>query len=142
MQIRSTPICSRSSSPRSVPLTTSSGCDGEFHGPQRASRRLNTNTTVLNAKPFIRIAALVVCAPFSGPVKAYGHQVTVKISVGAAGLDLSQPADAREVSADFPLPLGPLAVTATVSVCSLRPAWRLATKRHSGIPFVPSIDRS
>jgi len=58
---------------------------------------MNTKASILNAKPLICIAALAVCAAFSGPVKADGHEVTVKISVSAAGLDLSQPAGAREV---------------------------------------------
>jgi UrcA family protein len=58
---------------------------------------MNLNTTVLNAKPFIWVAALAVCAVLSAPAKADGPEVTVKISVSAAGLDLSRSADAREV---------------------------------------------
>jgi len=58
---------------------------------------MSTKASILNAKPFICLAALAACAVLSGPVKADGHEVTVKISVSAAGLDLSQPADAREV---------------------------------------------
>jgi UrcA family protein len=58
---------------------------------------MNTNATVLNAKSFICIAALAACAALSAPVHADDHEVTVRISVRAAGLDLSQPADAREV---------------------------------------------
>src|SRR5260370_4562469 len=58
---------------------------------------MNTNATVLNAKSFICIAALEACAALSAPVHADDHEVTVRISVRTAGLDLSQPADAREV---------------------------------------------
>jgi UrcA family protein len=57
---------------------------------------MNTKASILNAKSFICLAALAACAVLSGPVKADGHEVTVKISVSAAGLDLSRPADARE----------------------------------------------
>jgi UrcA family protein len=58
---------------------------------------MNTKASILNAKSFIWLAALAACAVVSGQVKADGHEVTVKISVNAAGLDLSRPADAREV---------------------------------------------
>ena len=40
---------------------------------------------------------LAVSAVLSAPVKADSPEVTVKISVSAAGLDLSRPADAREL---------------------------------------------
>jgi UrcA family protein len=58
---------------------------------------MNTQASILNAKPFICLVALAACAVPSGQVKADSHEVTVKISVSAAGLDLSRPADAREV---------------------------------------------
>jgi UrcA family protein len=58
---------------------------------------MNTKATVLNAKSILCIAALAVCAALSAPVQADDHEVTVRISVRAAGLDLSQPADAHEV---------------------------------------------
>jgi UrcA family protein len=58
---------------------------------------MNTNTAALNARLFISITALTACVVLSGPVKADGHEVTVEIPVRAAGLDLNQPADAREV---------------------------------------------
>ena len=58
---------------------------------------VNRNAPILNAKPFICLAALAACAILSGPVKADSGEVTVKISVSTAGLDLRQPADAREV---------------------------------------------
>ena len=58
---------------------------------------MNTKASILNAKHFIGLAALAACAVLSGQVKAGSHEVTVKISVSAAGLDLSRPADARKV---------------------------------------------
>src|SRR3984957_19959727 len=58
---------------------------------------MNTKASILNARPFIRFAALAACAVLSGQVKAGSHEVTVKISVSAAGLDLGRPADARKV---------------------------------------------
>jgi UrcA family protein len=58
---------------------------------------MNTKSSILNAKSFIWLAALAACTVLSGQVKADGHEVTVKISVNAGGLDLSRPADAREV---------------------------------------------
>lgn len=58
---------------------------------------MNTKSSILNAKSFICLAALAACAVLSGQVKADSPEVTVKISVSAAGLDLSRPADAREV---------------------------------------------
>jgi UrcA family protein len=59
---------------------------------------MNTNTAILNTRFFICIAALSACVVLSGPVKADNRDVvTVKIPVKAEGLDLKQPADAREV---------------------------------------------
>jgi UrcA family protein len=58
---------------------------------------VNTKATILSAKPFLYLAVLAACAVLSGPVKANSHEITIKISVSAAGLDLSRPADAREV---------------------------------------------
>ena len=58
---------------------------------------MNANAPVLNTKSFICIAAVAGCAVLSGPVQAKHQVVTVKISVSTAGLDLDQPADAREV---------------------------------------------
>jgi UrcA family protein len=57
---------------------------------------MNMKASILSTKPIICVAALA-CTVLSGPVKADGHEVTVKISVSATGLDLSRPADAREV---------------------------------------------
>jgi UrcA family protein len=58
---------------------------------------MNTKASILNAKPFICLVALAACAVLSDRVNADSHEVTVKISVSTAGLDLSRPADAREV---------------------------------------------
>ncbi len=59
---------------------------------------MNTNSA-LTTKPLIYFAAAAACAVLSGPVQANDHEVTVKISVSTAGLDLSQPADARKLYA-------------------------------------------
>lgn len=56
---------------------------------------MNTNFPFLNAKSFICLAA-AACAIISGPVHANDLEVTVKISVSAAGLDLSQPGGAQK----------------------------------------------
>jgi UrcA family protein len=58
---------------------------------------MNTKASILNARSFTCLVALAACAALSGPVKADGREVTVKISVSAAGLDLGRPGDAREV---------------------------------------------
>ena len=59
---------------------------------------MNTNSAH-TTKSLICLAAAAACAVLSGPVQANDHEVTVKISVSTAGLDLSQPADARKVYA-------------------------------------------
>lgn len=55
---------------------------------------MHTNFHILNAKSFVCLAA--ACSIISGPVHASDHEVTVKISVSAADLDLSQPAGAQK----------------------------------------------
>jgi UrcA family protein len=45
----------------------------------------------------ICIAAVAACFALSVPVRADSHEVTVKIPVSAAGLDLNQPAGAAEL---------------------------------------------
>ena len=60
---------------------------------------MNTNSHILNARFIICIAASAACAVLSAPVQAKSHEVTVKITVSTAGLDLSQPAGAREAYA-------------------------------------------
>ena len=59
---------------------------------------MNTNAS-LATKPFICVAAMTACAVLLGPVQAKAHEVTIKISVSTAGLDLSQLAGAREAYA-------------------------------------------
>lgn len=56
---------------------------------------MNTNRPVLYAKSFICSAALAACAALAGSVQA--GEVLVRIPVETAGLDLSQPAAARQV---------------------------------------------
>jgi UrcA family protein len=58
---------------------------------------MNIIAPFLNTKSFVCIAAVAACAVLSSPVQAKDHEVEVKISVSAAGLDLSQPAGAREL---------------------------------------------
>jgi UrcA family protein len=60
---------------------------------------MNTNSPVRSAKSFICIAAVAACAVLSGPVQSRDHETTVAFRVSAAGLDLSRPADARELYA-------------------------------------------
>ena len=60
---------------------------------------MNTNSPVRNAKSFICIAVVAACAMLSGPVQAKDHEVTVAFSFSVAGLDLSRPADTRELYA-------------------------------------------
>jgi len=58
---------------------------------------MNTNAPILNAKRFIWIAAAVAaCAALLGPVQAKDHEVKVAYQVSTQGLDLSQPAGARQ----------------------------------------------
>jgi UrcA family protein len=63
---------------------------------------MNIYTPALHTKACIGTAAAVVCAILSGPIQAGAIQaeeriVSVHTSVRAAGLDLNQPADAREL---------------------------------------------
>jgi UrcA family protein len=58
---------------------------------------MNTSTPVLSTKAFICIAAVAACAVLSGPVQADDHDVTVRIPVRTAGLDLNQPPRAFEL---------------------------------------------
>src|ERR1700681_2266947 len=60
---------------------------------------MNTNATVLNTKLLICIALIAACGVLSAPVQAKSQEVTVKITVSTAGLDLNQPAGAREAYA-------------------------------------------
>lgn len=60
---------------------------------------MKTKTLAPKAQPFICIALLGACAVLSAPVQAQSHEITVKITVSTAGLDLSQPAGALEAYA-------------------------------------------
>jgi UrcA family protein len=60
---------------------------------------MNTKATVLNTKLLICIPLLTACGVLSAPVRAESNEVTVKISVSTADLDLRQPAGAREAYA-------------------------------------------
>ncbi len=60
---------------------------------------MNTKATVLNTKLLICIALLAACGVLSAPVQAKSHEVTVKITVSTADLDLSRPAGVREAYA-------------------------------------------
>jgi UrcA family protein len=58
---------------------------------------MNTDTSSLNARTLSCIAASAACAVLSWPLQATDRDVIVKVSVSTAGLDLSQPAGAREL---------------------------------------------
>jgi UrcA family protein len=58
---------------------------------------MNTIFPVLKAKAYLGTAAVAACAILSGPVQAKEYIVDVKVAVNTAGLDLKQPADAREL---------------------------------------------
>jgi len=58
---------------------------------------MNANDPVRNTKSGICIAALAACAALSGPAQANDRVVTIRIPVSTAGLDLGQPAGAREL---------------------------------------------
>jgi UrcA family protein len=60
---------------------------------------MNANFHFLNAKFIICIAASAACAVLLAPAQAKSHEVAVKTTVSTAGLDPSQPADARELYA-------------------------------------------
>jgi UrcA family protein len=55
-----------------------------------------TETTVTSARAVLGAAA-VACTLFAGTVAAKDHEVTIAIHVSAAGLDVSQPAGARQL---------------------------------------------
>lgn len=58
---------------------------------------MSTTVPVRYAKVCICIAAAAACAVLSGPIQAEERLVALQISVSTAGLDLTQPADAREL---------------------------------------------
>jgi UrcA family protein len=57
---------------------------------------MNTKAIVLITKLLICIPLLAACGLLSAPVRAESHEVTVKISVSTADLDLRRPDGARE----------------------------------------------
>jgi UrcA family protein len=58
---------------------------------------MNMKASILRAKPIVCLAALAACAVLSGPANADGREVTVKISVSPAGLDVSQHSGAQRL---------------------------------------------
>jgi len=58
---------------------------------------MSTNSPSHNTVSFIVIAALAACAALAGPAQAGNREVTVRLAVSTAGLDLRQPAGAREL---------------------------------------------
>jgi UrcA family protein len=58
---------------------------------------MNIRAPVLNAKAFTYVAALAACALLSAPIQSKERIVTLKVSVNTAGLDVGQPAGAREL---------------------------------------------
>ena len=58
---------------------------------------MNIRAPVLDAKAFTCVAALAACVLLSGPVQAEERIVTLKVSVNTAGLDVGQPAGARQL---------------------------------------------
>jgi UrcA family protein len=60
---------------------------------------MNSNATASKTKPLFYIAAVAACTMLSSPLQAAVHSVAVSVSVSASGLDLSEPADARELYA-------------------------------------------
>jgi UrcA family protein len=58
---------------------------------------MNTNASMLKTKALLSVAAATACALLAGPIQAEEQIVTIKQSVNAAGIDLSQPAGAREL---------------------------------------------
>jgi UrcA family protein len=63
----------------------------------RQSLEIDMKTNILIVSSLICIAAVAACAALLRPVRADSHEVTVKISVNAAGLDVNQPAGAAEL---------------------------------------------
>jgi UrcA family protein len=55
------------------------------------------NTNVLDLSSCIRVAAVAACIALWGSPRADSHEVTVRIPVSAAGLDLNAPSGAAEL---------------------------------------------
>src|SRR5258708_22868080 len=58
---------------------------------------MNIRAPILNAKAFTCVVALAACRLHSGQFTANERIVTLKVSVNTAGLDVSQPAGARQL---------------------------------------------
>jgi UrcA family protein len=59
---------------------------------------MNAHDNIRNTKPGVCFAAVAACAVLSGPAaQANDHVFTIRLPVVTAGLDLRQPADAREL---------------------------------------------
>jgi UrcA family protein len=71
-------------------------CQQRLITPSREIK-MNTQCPTLHAGSCICLAALAACAVLASPVHAKDQQVLVNIPVDIRGLDLSQPAAAREV---------------------------------------------
>jgi len=60
-------------------------------------RNMNIRAPTLNAKSFTCVVALAACSLLSGSIQAKERIVTLKVSVNTAGLDVGQPAGARQL---------------------------------------------
>ena len=58
---------------------------------------MNIRAPTLNAKSFTCVVALAACSLLSGSIQAKERIVTLKVSVNTAGLDVGQPAGARQL---------------------------------------------
>jgi UrcA family protein len=58
---------------------------------------MNANCSNLRAKAITCIATVAACAVIFAPVQAKSAEVTVKVPVTSAGLDLSRPAGVQEL---------------------------------------------
>src|SRR5258708_25581186 len=59
--------------------------------------KMKIGAPLLNGRAFTRVVALGACSLHSGPLQANERIVTLKVSVNTAGLDVSQPAGARQL---------------------------------------------
>ena len=111
---------------------------------------MNTKPALSNTRSFIRahvasyvcLTTVAACALFLGPTQAKAKEVTVAFSVSAAGLDVSQPAGARELYRGLQNAARIVCTNGMRVDLSLRAAFQSATKRHSVRPFVPRTGRS
>jgi UrcA family protein len=79
-----------------VPLPAHIGpAEHQQHPVTQPEIAMNTNASI--AKAFLCVAGAAACALLSGPIQAGEQIVTIKESVSLAGIDASQPADARKL---------------------------------------------